>query len=59
MAALQPLTNQASDAEIEAAFRRFWSSETALPVGPAAHTVKMAVAWGRHLLRQASPQAEA
>ena len=58
MAAIPPLTNQASDAEIEAAFRRFWSSETALPVGPAAHTVKMAVTWGRHLLRQAQPRAE-
>ena len=43
-----------SDQALEAEFRLFWSSETALPVGPAAHTLKLAVTWGRHLLEQRS-----
>jgi hypothetical protein len=41
-----------SDQALEAEFRLFWASETALSVGPAAHTLKLAVAWGRHLLEQ-------
>jgi hypothetical protein len=41
-----------SDQALEAEFRLFWPSETALSVGPAAHTLKLAVAWGRHLLKQ-------
>jgi len=57
MAAPAPLTAQSSDAEIEAAFRRFWSAETSLPVMPAPHTSRMALAWARHLLNQ--PQQEA
>ena len=43
-----------SDPALEAEFRLFWASETALPVGPAPHTLKLAVAWGRHLLEQRS-----
>ena len=45
-----------SDQALEAEFRLFWSSDTALPVGPAPHTLKLAVAWGRHLLEQHPPQ---
>lgn len=45
-----------SDQALEAEFRLFWASETALPVGPAPHTLKLAVAWGRHLLEQQPPK---
>jgi len=50
MADPTPLSDQALEAE----FRLFWASETALSVAPASHTLKLAVAWGRHLLEQRS-----
>ena len=44
-----------SDQALEAEFRLFFASETALTVGPPPHTIRLAVAWARHLLNATKP----